>query len=211
MDTTFSQSAPDITARLRMILHGLRLLMGTWGLEGQVALLLWTRTGRIFGKIERMLVRYRAGTLRTGTPRERVISEVGDRDVAGQGPAPRTAAKVVLPRKFGWLVGPGGYRAMGYRSQLVHLLQTEPEMVAMLEQFPQARRVLRPLLRALGVDELCWVPTPPRPPKPRAPRKPRPKPAPFFPPLPRGVATWARREKAKERAWEKFKATLGRA
>ncbi len=91
---------------------------------------------------------------------------------------------------------------MGYRSQLVYLLTSEPEMVAMLESYPQARRVLRPLLRALGVDELPWVPTPPRPPKPRMPR---PKPEPFKIKLPRGVISWARREKRLERARDELK------
>ena len=94
---------------------------------------------------------------------------------------------------------------MGYRSQLVYLLTTEPEMIAMLETYKQARNLLRPLLRALGVDEIPWVPTPPRPPKPRKPQTPRPKPEPFRVPLPRGVIAWARREKRLERAREELK------
>ncbi len=197
MDFTPSptQPAPDITARLRMILAGLRALMGYWGLEGQLAILLYNRTGRTFARFERMLVRFRQGKLRMGMPRQTTVRRSGAS--ACRGPD--------LPRKFGWIVGPGGYRAMGYRSQLVHLLTTEPEMMAMLDTYPQARRVLRPLLRALGVDELAWVPTPPRPPKPRMPRKPRPKPEPFKIKLPRGVITWARREKRLERAREELK------
>ncbi len=190
MDLTSSQSAPDITARLRMILAGLRSLMGYWGVEGPLAILLYNRTGRIFGRIERMLVRFRAGKLRVGMRRQSAARKVGEK--AGRGPA--------LPRKFGWIVDVGGYRAVGYRSQLVHLLTTEPEMIAMLDASPQARRVLRPLLRALGVEELAWVATPSRVPKPRMPRKPRPKPEPFRIKLPRGVITWARREKRLERA-----------
>ena len=190
MDLIFSQSVPDIPARLRMILAGLRSLMGYWGLEGPLAILLYNRTGRIFGQLERMLVRFRAGKLRIGMRRESASRQNGA--MAGRGPAP--------PRRFGWIVDVGGYRAVGYRSQLVHLLTTEPEMATMLETFPQARRVLRPLLRALGVEELPWVATPPRPPRPRQPRRPRPKPEPFKIKLPRGVITWARREKRLERA-----------
>ncbi len=192
MDHRPLPSEPDrITASLRSILLGLRSLMGMWGLDGARTILLYNRTGQIFRRVERMLMRFRAGKLRVGARRQ----GAAPRKVcamAGRGPA--------LPRKFGWIVGPGGYRAMGYRSQLVHLLTTEPEMVAMLESYPQARNVLRPLLRALGVDELPWVPTPPRQPKPRKPRKPRPKPEPFKIPLPRGVITWARRERALENA-----------
>ncbi len=170
--------------------------MGYWGLDGQIAILLYNRTGQIFGRLDRMLVRFRAGKLRMGQPRQGAVRRGGAK--AGRGPA--------LPRKFGWIVGVGGFRAVGYRSQLVHLLTTESEMVAILENFPQARRVLRPLLRALGVEELPWVATAPRPPKPRRPRKPRPKPEPFKIPLPRGVITWARRERRLENA----KRRLGR-
>ncbi len=195
MDLIFSQSVPDIPARLRMILAGLRSLMGYWGLEGPLAILLYNRTGQVFARFERMLLRFRAGKLRVGTRREGAVRRSAA--TAGRGAA--------LPRRFGWIVGPGGYRAMGYRSQLVHLLTTEPEMVAMLETYPQARNVLRPLLRALGVDEIPWVPTPPRAPKPRMPRKPRPTPEPFKIKLPRGVISWARREKRLERAREELK------
>ena len=178
-----------------MILAGLRSLMGYWGLEGPLAILLCKRTGQMFARFERMFVRFRAGKLRLGMPRQSTPRKVGAS--AGRGPA--------LPRKFGWIVGPGGYRAMGYRSQLVYLLTTEPEMIAMLETYKQARNLLRPLLRALGVDEIPWVPTPPRPPKPRKPQTPRPKPEPFRVPLPRGVIAWARREKRLERAREELK------
>ena len=178
-----------------MILAGLRSVMGLLGLDGQIALLVSKRSGQIFGRIERMLLRFRAGKLRFGMHREG--GQKRSRPSAGRGPA--------LPRKFGWMVEAGGYRAVGYRCQLVHLLTTEPEMAAMLDASPQARRVLRPLLRALGVDELPWVATPPRPPKPLAPRKPRPKPEPFKIRLPRGVITWARREKRLERAREEIK------
>ncbi len=184
-----------------MILAGLRAAMGMWGLDIMLAVRLWTRSGQIFGRIERMLLRFRAGKLRIGTRRARG-QKLGGRK-AGRGPA--------LPRAFGWLVGPGKHQAMVYRSQLVHLLRTEPEMAAMLETYPPARRVLRPLLRALGVDELPWVATPKRAPKPRMPRKPRPKPEPFKTPLPRGVITWARREKRLERARGKIKRLLSPA
>ena len=172
-------------------------MIGMWGVEGQIALLVYNRTGQLFARFERMLVRFRAGKLRVGTRREGSVRRSGAK--AGRGPA--------LPRKFGWIVGVGGYRAVAYRSHLVSLLTTEPEMMAMLEAYKQARLVLRPLLRALGVDELNWVATPPRPPKPRVPRKPRPKPEAYKIPLPRGVITWARREKALENA----KRRLGRA
>ncbi|MDR3525316.1 MAG: hypothetical protein P4L66_14595 [Acetobacteraceae bacterium] len=65
--------------------------------------------------------------------------------------------------------------------------------------------MLRPLLRALGVDDIAWVATPPRPPKSRKPRKPEPEPETYKIPLPRGVISWARREKRLERARDDLK------
>lgn len=188
-------SVPDIPARLRMILAGLRSLLGTWGLEALHAMALYQRTGQIFARFERMLVRFRAGKLRCWPARG-----------GGQrGSVSQAERGLRLPRTFGWLVGAVGYRAMGYRSQLVHLLTTEPELAAMLESYPQTRRVLRPLLRALGVDDIAWVATPPRPPKSRKPRKPEPEPETYKIPLPRGVISWARREKRLERARDDLK------
>jgi hypothetical protein len=97
-----------------------------------------------------------------------------------------------LPRKFGWLVQAGGYQAAGYGLQLQTLLNA-PEMVELLAESAQARRILRPLCRALAV-ELPWVVDKPRAEiKPRR-RQPRPKPEPFRIPLPRGALSWARRE-----------------
>ena len=189
MDSAPSQFEPDpIAARLRLILLGLRSVLGMWGLDGSVAVLVSNRAGWIFAKIERMLLRFRAGTLSRASLR--ISTARGRGKTASRGPA--------LPRRFGWLVIAGKHQAVGYGSQLQHLL-AEPEMAALLEASPQARRVLRPLLRALAV-ELPWTVTQPRPPQPRKARKPRPKPEIFKIPLPRGVITWARREKALEKA-----------
>ena len=57
---------------------------------------------------------------------------------------------IVLPRRFGWLVHLVGYQAAGRGSQLAHLL-ADPEMVALVRDVPQARRILAPLCRMLGV------------------------------------------------------------
>ena len=64
----------------------------------------------------------------------------------GQPPPPRNK----LPNKFGWLL-PLVPEAVGYRSQLEHLL-ADPEMAALLAAAPAAmRRPLRSLCRMLGV------------------------------------------------------------
>eukprot|EP01037_Dinobryon_pediforme_P012937 gene12937-13037_t len=60
-------------------------------------------------------------------------------------------ADVVLPRRFGWLVGLVGHEAAGRASQLAHLL-ADPEMAALVRDVPQARRILSPLCWMLGVS-----------------------------------------------------------
>ena len=180
-----------ISASLRMILRGLRAVLGTWGLAPVVAVALYGRLGQTFGRIERMLVRFQAGKLWRRQDVAVVTRQQGARAVA-----------VRMPRRFGWLVLAGKHQAAGYGSQLQHLLST-PEMAQMLAASVQARRVLRPLLRALAV-ELPWTVDQPRAARPRKPRqrKPGAKPEPFRIPLPRGVIIWARKERALERARE---------
>ncbi len=200
MHSSASQSAPDaITASLRWILRGLLAGLGMWRLEAKQACVMYGRIGRIFRRIERMLVRFRAGKLRQATPRE----AAQHRHRTRQKPA------IVLPRRFGWLVVAGKHEAVCFGGQLKHLLN-EPEMAALVEASPQARIVLRPLLRALAV-ELPWTVTQPRPSRPRKPRKPRPKPEPFNIKLPRGVITWAKREKRLERARAEMQRVRARA
>ena len=182
-----------ITASLRAILRGILSVLGMWKLDLTLQRPAYHLVTRTFQRIERLLLRYRAGRLWRRSPR--VGEPVKRASKAGRGPS--------LPRKCAWLVEVGKHQAVCYGLQLQHLL-SDPEMVALLEAAPQAKRILRPLLRALAVD-LPWTVTPPRPPKPRKPRQPRPKPEPFRIPLPRGVLTWARRETRLERAREKLK------
>ena len=178
-----ASSADPICATLRLILHGLRAALGGWGLEAQLGILLYRRVGEITGRIERMLVRFRAGRLWRVKPRTMVQVRCAQR---------RVRAEPALPRRFGWLVQACGYRAAGYGSQLQTLLNT-PDMAELLAAAPQAARVLRPLCRALAFE---WPVPEPKPEKIRTirPRKPRPKPEPFRIPLPRGVISAARRQ-----------------
>eukprot|EP01037_Dinobryon_pediforme_P013344 gene13344-13458_t len=68
------------------------------------------------------------------------------------GGLPRVAVRrgVWLPRRFGWLIGLVGHEAAGRGSQLAALLE-EPEMVALVRDVPEARRILAPLCWMLGV------------------------------------------------------------
>ena len=73
-------------------------------------------------------------------------------------------------------------------------------MAELLEMSAQARRILRPMLRALAV-QLPWVVD--KPPTERGKtrqRRCKPRPEPFRIALPRGVLSAARRDKALEKA-----------
>ncbi len=131
---------PDtVTASLRMILHGLRAVLEACGLDAALGIVLYRRIGTTLGRIERMLVRFRAGRLWTLPQRGAAARRTG----CG-------ASGARVPRRFGWLVQAGGYQAAGFGSQLQALLN-EPDMAGLLAASPQARRVLRPLCRALAV------------------------------------------------------------
>ncbi len=173
----------DIFAKLRMLMRALHVALGGCGLAPLVAIATYQRVSRTFLQIERMLVRFRAGKLRIVLRRGAVPKPVAIR---------RTPA-MALPRRFGWLLRAGKHVAACQGSHLQILLNA-PEMVALVAASAQARRILRPLCRALAV-ELPWTVD-----KPRLERgvmrrrKPRPKPEPFRIPLPRGVLTAARRQ-----------------
>ena len=188
MNAIISLADPDmVSANLRLVLSALLRVFGDW-VEPQFGQAMYRRISGALGKIERMLVRFRAGKLRVATTCR----------AAAEQPRRHRKPAVRMPRTFGWLLLKGKHHAAGYGAQLQTVLNT-PEMLALLEASPQARRVLRPLCRALAV-ELPWTVTPPRPPRLRKPRAARPKPEKFKIPLPRGVITWARREKALENA-----------
>ena len=178
---SLSQSAPDtLAAKVRVILRAVQGVLGAWAVEPVLALLLHRRISTTIGKIERMLVRFRAGTL----------WRVGQRQAAPR--QARSMPKLRLPRRFAWLVQMAGHQAACFGVQLQTVLNT-PEMVEFLAASPQAMRILRPMCRALAI-ELPWTVDKAPEMKPRKPRKPRPKPEPFRIPLPRGVLAAARRQ-----------------
>jgi hypothetical protein len=185
MDSSPALAGLDVAAaNLRTILRGLLAVLGMWKLEPTRAMVLYNRINAIGGRIERMLIRFRAG---------RLWRRTGSATRANRSGAVRKA-NCTLPRRFGWLVRVGGWQAAGVGSQLQTVLNT-PEMSELLAASPQAVRILRPLCRALAID-VPFDPAAQREAKPRTPRvrKPRPKPEPYKIPLPRGVISWARRE-----------------
>jgi hypothetical protein len=133
-----------------------------------------------------MLVRFQAGRLRQ-------MKRVG---AAKRRQAARRVAIVRLPRRFGWLVQAGGSEAVCFGSQLQMMLNT-PEMCEMLAASAQARRILRPLCRALALEVPMVSATPAVADSGDTRRRkvrPRIKPEPFRIPFPRGVLSAARRQ-----------------
>jgi hypothetical protein len=185
---TARTAVETISADLRTILRALLAVIGAWKLEPARAMGFYNRVNAIAGRIERMLIRFRAGKLRR---RIAPVTKAGARGkVAGRGPA--------LPKRFGWLVRIGGWQAAGFGAQLQTVLAT-PDMRELLAAAPQAGRLLRPLCRALAVEWPKGFAAPGPAPeqireRPIRKRRPRPKPEPYRIPLPRGVLSWARRE-----------------
>jgi hypothetical protein len=141
---------------LSVVIRALRAEVGGWGLRGLVrqalVLLVYRRLGAICGDMERLCLRFQAGSL------WRVVGRaVVARRIEGEGR--RAAAARVWPGRFGWLVWAVGYQAAGFGSQLQAVL-SEPEMVALLTATPRAGRILRPLCRMLAVDIALLRPRP---------------------------------------------------
>ena len=101
---------------------------------------LWGRIARMRMRLERLIALWRAG--------KRPIMRAS---CAGRACAPRTKPREKFPTASGWLLRKLGYEVAAYGSQLQHLLG-QAECAEFLAAMPQARRVLRPLLRMLTVD-----------------------------------------------------------
>ncbi len=102
-------------------------------------LLVWQRLRRVERQILGMLARFQSGRLK-------MCSEVRLPRVSVR----RPGAGLALPRRFGWLLPLVPHQAANFAGQIGTLL-AEPEMAALLAAAPQARRVLGPVCRMLGV------------------------------------------------------------
>jgi hypothetical protein len=169
---------------------------GTEVLATALIILVCQRVRRVEQRILAMLVRFQAAKLRVMT---------GGRTRTATGTATRTraaAASANLPRGFAWLLPLVPCEGANFASQLRHTL-FEPEMIALLEASPQARRVLAPLCRMLGIEaSLLRGPVVARPAKDVAVarvRKTRPPVDWGRIPLPRGVLAAARRDRLLKR------------
>jgi hypothetical protein len=136
-------SIPCIVAdRFALTLEGLCRAVAACvgrGMAGWMILLVWQRVRRAEVRIQGLLTRFRLGKVqvRAVAPGRRV------------GVSRRVGVRA-LPRGVGWLLPLVPSEAACFAGQLGAVL-AEPEMVALLRAVPQARRVLAPVCRMLGV------------------------------------------------------------
>lgn len=150
---TPTDAAPETVRRFARILGALAALIAARFLRRPdlLALIvpLWRWLNRAVRRLERAVARP-------------VVARATGKQQEHTAPAP--AARMRLPGGRGWVVRVLGYEAVGYASQLQHLL-CEPEMQALLAAMPAVGRVLRPVCRMLGVTGVAGLalPVPSRP------------------------------------------------
>src|SRR5271166_3446871 len=128
--------------------------------------LIWHYLRGVAKRFASLAARIQAGTLRPSRPR-----------TTPRKPSSRPRER--LPSGFAWLCGlvppdPTLLGVSGYGSQIAHMIRTDPEMQALIAATPRMARLLRPLLRALGVEDAPGVLPPPKPPRPYKPPRSRP-------------------------------------
>ena len=115
-----------------------------------VLMLVWKRVRRSENLLRDLVARMRDGTLRGGWVR--VASAGVARAAVGTKAGVGAGADDwgLLPRRFAWLIPLMPHEAATYALQLSAVL-AEPEMVTLMRDVPQARRILRPLCHMLGL------------------------------------------------------------
>ncbi len=136
--------------------------LGRGLMDAAMILLVWQRVRRIEVLLLALVERFRSGRMRLGKSQRAIPAAANEADaqnVPGTGGALRAGgyASHRLPRQFGWLLVMMPYVAAGYGSQLRALLE-EPDMAALLAESPQARRILGPLCRMVGVEAVLLTP-----------------------------------------------------
>lgn len=132
----------DLSTLFGLLRHG----VATWGgarlMDQALVWLVWGRLSVVLQRLERLALRFAAGTLWTRAARG-VSSEPA-------GVVARAVGVRLWPMPFGWLVRMVGWRAGGFGGQLQTILE-QPDMVALLHACPQAGRILAPVCRMLAV------------------------------------------------------------
>ena len=125
--------------------------------------LIWQYLSRVARRFASLATRIQSGTLRASRPRTTPRK-------------PPSKPRQRLPSRFAWLCAlvppePTLFGVAGYGTQIAHMIRTDPEMQALIAATPRMARLLRPLLRALGVEDAPGVLPPPKPPRPAKPPK----------------------------------------
>ena len=118
--------------------------LGRGLMNAAMIVLVWQRVRRAECLFLALVERVRSGRFRGGWVRSGVAASGKSRETAG-------LQRGRLPLRFGWLMGVMPYEAAGYAGQMRTVL-AEPEMAALLRDVPQARRILGPVCRMLGVE-----------------------------------------------------------
>ena len=119
--------------------------LGRGLMEAPMILLVWTRVRRAEVAFLALVERVRSGRFRGGWTR--VSGVAGVRAAV----AARTDQGVRPPLRFGWLLRLVPFEVGGYAGQLRTVL-AEPDMEALVRDVAQARRILGPVCRMLGVE-----------------------------------------------------------
>ena len=137
--------------------------------------LVYRRIFALIGRLDRLAVKFRDGTLpkprRRAPKAQSVITKNRDRK-----------PELRLPTRYGWLY----HIAQPVAQWAPHIERfvNDPDTIALAAAAPQAGRLLRPLCRLMMVPIPDHLRLPPRPRKPRAPKPSTPKPrAKLLPPL----------------------------
>ncbi len=136
---------------LAFILTGLQAVIAVHAARNRALTVLlvamWGRIARTRTRLERLIARWRAGIL--PAPRKSRAGQIAR-------PTGAVSIRVRGPNGRGWLLGLLGYEVVPFGNGLRTLL-SEPEWVEFLAAVPQARRILRPLVRMLSIDPLPEV------------------------------------------------------
>ena len=147
-----SGSALPAVERLALSLDGLARCVAARivarVMSAAMIVLVCARVRRAERDIRGLLARFQAGRLRVSA-----VPRVGRGGGGRNGPR-------VLPSRFGWLLALAPGEAACFAGQIRAVL-AEPDMEALIALSPQARRVLGPVCRMLGIErEMIAVPRP---------------------------------------------------
>ncbi len=178
-----ARAAPVVSAPARPIWAGpeQRWIIAPHGdlpiLPGPIWTLLWFRLERMANRLTRLYDRWQTNTLptpRKATQRPKTVRtpppQIPELPAPGM---PLVDAPPRLPRGHGWVTR--RIPEAGPSAGALHDLLQAANIQDFVQAAPQAARLLRPLCRALGIDQPAWLKLPPRPRTPRKPRPPKPR------------------------------------